>query len=70
MDMEFHSTCRRLAPPRLAKCASFLTLQRKNWSADVVVGAHTSRDRQALVSLHVPDLGDAAASHVIDPPGP
>ena len=38
--------------------------------ADVVVGAHTPGDRQALVSLHVPDLVDAAAGHVIDPPGP
>lgn len=36
---------------------------------DVVVGTIATGNRQALMSLHVPDLLRAAASHVSHPPG-
>jgi hypothetical protein len=34
----------------------------------VIVGAHASRDRQALASLHILDLIDVIAVHLVKPP--
>src|SRR5262249_39794634 len=36
---------------------------------DIVAGAHAAGDRQTLVGPQVPDLVEAAAGHVGDPPG-